>query len=210
MKKSLIVAGILLAGSTLVAGDTKPFIGVDISNAEADYTNKINGTITYDGDSLSNLSVDGTAKDTAIGFKAGATLDNKHRVYLSYGKYSDDDGKLTNTLLNYDYLFKSDNAKITPFIGVHAGQSKIEVDLDDDYTISKTGTAYGLQGGLIYHATTNVDLEIGVSYTMIDAEAKSATVNASLYNGDLTLTNVQITTEVENASRAFVGLNYKF
>ena len=210
MKKSLIVAGILLVGSTLVAGDVKPFIGIDLSRAEADYTSKLNGTVIYYGNSFSNLSVDGTAKDTAFGFKAGAIIDNKHRGYISYGKYSGDDGKLTNILLNYDYLFKSGNDKITPYIGLHAGQSKIEVNLDDDYEISKTGVAYGLQGGLIYHATTNVDLEIGVSYTMIDAEAKSATVNASLYNGNLTLTNVQITSEVENASRAFIGLNYKF
>ena len=209
MKKSLIVASILLAGSTLFAGDIKPFVGIDLSNVEIDYTKEIHNAMN-NVDSTLILPLNESIKDTAVGFKLGAIILNKHRSYISYIKYSSEDGSAINTLFNYDYLFKS-NEYMTPYIGIHAGRSEIEVELYDDFKISQSGTAYGIQGGIIYNATANIDLEIGVSYTMIDADIiKSPTTNASFNNGKIIFNNVQVTSEVENASRAFVGLNYKF
>ena len=206
MKKSLVVAGLLLAGSSLMA-DIQPFVGIDLNKVDADVSTKLNGTVTYYGNSVSNLTIDESAKDTAVSGKIGVIIDNSHRTYLSYGKYSDDGGKLTNSLLNYDYLFKTSNEKYRPFVGIHIGQAKYE---NDNFEISKTGTAYGFQGGIIYDINNNVSLELGASYTTFNAEAKTPTLNASLYNGNLTLSNVNITSEVENASRISIGLNYKF
>ena len=79
MKKSLVLAGLILAGTSAVAMDTQWLVGLDASRAKVESTIGFSGTATMSGVDYSNLSMDTDDKDTALGLKFGAIFDKSHR-----------------------------------------------------------------------------------------------------------------------------------
>jgi len=206
MKKSLVLAGLLLAGSSVMAMDSQWFIGVDASYSDLDAKLGFTGTAAIDGVDYSNLSTGVSDEDTALGLKAGVILHKDHRISLNYTEYDPSkhgvDLDLDVITLNYDYLFNmSDN--FTPFIGVHLGQAEMETLGYDD-----TSLVHGLQGGVIYSVTNNVAVEFGLSYSRTDVKPTTPTASGSY--GSLTLTNASAYVEAEDMTKAYVGLNYRF
>ena len=203
MKKSLVLAGLILAGTSAVAMDTQWLVGLDASRAKVESTIGFSGTATMSGVDYSNLSMDTDDKDTALGLKFGAIFDKSHRFTLNYAKYDFDyDVEAKVTTLNYDYLFEETN-KFTPFIGVHAGQ----IDLDA-LEFSDSGSLIGIQIGTTYIITDNMEFEIGVSYSSIDSKITTPTITGTY--GNISLTNASAYIEADDVLKTYVGLNYKF
>ena len=120
--------------------------------------------------------------------KAGVILDKTHRISLSYVGYNDNGGDLDLTELNYDYIIPLKD-KYSLLAGVHLGKADyIEAGFDMD------GLVYGVQTGVLYDITSNVQAEVGVAY--------------SQYNVDKTISNVKV--EFDDSTSLYVGLNYKF
>lgn len=203
--KSLTLA-ILLASSTLSAAETQWFIGADVSHADIDADVGFTGSATINGVTYNGGSVSVSDKDTTIGIKAGAIVDQTHRLALSYTKFSPSvegiEADLTNITASYDYLFATVNG-FTPYLGAHIGQSKFEVIGYDDTSLS-----YGAQMGVLYSITNNLEFEAGVSYTTLSAKPTTPTVSGTY--GNITLTNASAFIEATDMTKMYAGFNYKF
>lgn len=205
MIKSLSLA-MLLTSSSLLAVETQWFIGADASSANIDAKLNYTGTVTINGSSFSNDSSDHSDRDTSLGLKAGVVLDKTHRLSVNYTKFDPTDGsisaELTNATFNYDYLF-SPISKVTFFTGAHIGMHKFEVIGFDD-----TALSYGVQAGILYPLVGNFELEMGASYTKLDAKPTTPTLNGT-YSG-ITFTNASASLEAKDMTTMHVGLNYRF
>lgn len=177
MKKSLMLAGLLALSTSVMAMDVEYFIGAGAERGEIDATASTTG-----------LSINGEYKDTALKVKAGVILDKTHRVSLSYVGYSEDGGDLNLTELNYDYIIPLKN-KFSLLAGAHIGNADYNesgFDLD--------GLVYGVQTGVLYDMTSNIQAEFGLAY--------------SQYNVDKTISNVKV--EFDDSTSLYLGINYKF
>jgi hypothetical protein len=61
---------------------------------------------------------------------------------------------------------------------------------------------------LLYSINKNIELEVGVSYSDMDSKPTTPTVSGTYTN--VVLTNASAFLELENMTRAYIGLNYKF
>jgi hypothetical protein len=151
MKKSILAAALLLAGSSVMALDTQVFVGIDATSAKVDAKYGFTGTATIDGVDYSNLSGSVDDSDTSLGIKAGVILDKSHRIYAYYTQLEPDaDGiktELDILTLNYDYLIDIKN-DMNVYVGAHIGQSDYEALGFDDSSLM-----YGVQAGLLYNIT---------------------------------------------------------
>jgi hypothetical protein len=197
MKKSLVLASLLLVGSSAMASDY--FVGANIVNAESSAT--LSGTATYDGASYSG-SISDSGRDTNINIKIGLNnIDN--RIYIQTGKlYDDSNISYTSTTINYDKFLEKTSSGFTPFIGAHIGNGKFEI-----LGYSQTGTEYGIQTGLLKTLENKkFQFEAGIRYTVASAKFtanESGTINGKTYT-------VNGTIEADDATALYVGLNYKF
>lgn len=207
MKKSILTAALLLASSSVMALDSKVFVGLDATSANVDVEYGFTGTATISGTSYSNLSAETDDTDTSLGIKAGAIIDNNHRIYGYYTKTEPDvegiDSELKILTLNYDYLADTGNAKLSPYIGAHIGQSDYEI-----IGYSDKSMMYGVQAGILYDIADNIEFEAGLSYSWMDSKPESPTVSGT--SGTVTLTNASIYAELQNMTRFYVGMNFKF
>ncbi len=196
MKKSLIVASLLLAGTSAVA-QSEYFIGANLGTIKSGAT--LSGTATYDGNDISGSASD-SDRDTNINIKAGI-INNNNRYSIQTGKlYDEGEVTYTSTTLNYDRLFTETNG-FTPFAGVHIGKGKFEI-----YGWNTTGTEYGIQAGVLKDLKKNFQFEAGLRYTKSNA---SFSVNeAGTYNGKAY--NINATLEADDATAMYIGINYKF
>lgn len=190
MKKSLILASLLAASSSVMAVDVNYFVGAGIERGEADVSSNI-----------IDLSGFETVKDTTFKFKGGVIVDDIHRVSFSYAGYSDDGTDFDLALLNYDYIIPLEE-KFSLAAGVHFGTADItnayvesEIKKETGLDLSMDGLAYGFQGGLLYDITENVQLETGFAYTMYDVDLNAAGITFL---------------ELDNSTSFSIGLNYKF
>jgi len=175
MKKSLMLTSLLALSTSTMAMDVEYFIGAGAERGDIDITTSI-------------PSISTEYKDTALKLKAGVILDKTHRVSLSYVGYSDDGGDLDLTELNYDYIIPLKN-KFSLLAGAHLGKVDYkEAGFDMD------GLVYGVQTGVLYDMTSNIQAELGLAY--------------SQYNVDKTISNVKV--EFDDSTSLYVGLNYKF
>mgnify|MGYP003592312658 CR=1 FL=1 len=202
MKKSLFVAGILLAGSTLVASD-EYFVGMEFGNTKS----KINWTQTYiyQSDLYPNHyqigSGGGTGSGNSQGIKLGTYIGENNKVAIFYLS-SDIDGVSGESFgIQYDHLIGHN--KLKPFVGVTIGEGLIE---DNDSTFKGEGIIYGMQLGLNYEIDKYFSIDTGYRFLKTDIEY-------SIYQRDYgesgtasTLTNGHIK-EIKNW---YFGLNYKF
>ncbi len=160
-----------------MAIDVEYFIGAGAERGDIDATASTTGT-----------SIDGEYNDTALKIKAGVILDQTQRISLSYVGYSNNGGDLDLTELNYDYIFPLKD-QFSVFAGAHLGQADYnETGFDMD------GLVYGVQTGLLYGITSNIQAEVGLAY--------------SKYNVDKIVNNANV--ELDDSTSLYLGLNYKF
>ncbi len=184
MKKSLVMASLVVASTSMMAMDLQYFLGAGAERADTNV--KASGT---DG-----FSEKEDFKDTGLLLKTGIILDKTHRISLSHAKFSKDDVDSTNILGNYDYLIPLNN-EFRLYAGLHAGNTKVEVE-DEVEKISFSGLAYGAQLGAIYDVTKNVEFELGLAYTKFNVDRAE---DANWYK-----------LELEDSTSMFAGINYKF
>ena len=198
MRKSLVIASLILASTSMTAMDLQYFLGAGAERTDADFKFS----------SLRDSDLNGSAsiKETALLFKGGVILDKTHRISLSHAKFSKDDFDVSNIMANYDYLIPI-NKEFRLYAGLHLGNTKVEVedgfdDVEDD--ISFSGLAYGTQIGAIYDITKNIEFELGLAYTKFNVDrAETQTVQMS---GTYSWAKI----ELEDSTSMFAGLNYKF
>lgn len=205
MKKSLIVASLLFVGSSaLVAADINNswFVGGEFGGMNIEQ--KATVTATLGGVSASE-SLSDTTKTTYEALKIGKYFEYG-RVYGTLSKQNEKDDFSSYSLgLGYDYLFKN-KSDFTPFIGLNASYTKAKVDLPDELSSldKPKGFNYGLEAGLIYNMSKNLELEMGIRYmkSNIDDSSSDSVTYAPV--------NVSVKLEAENITQYYVGLNYKF
>ena len=185
MNKKIIAASLIAASTSMMAMDLQYFLGAGAERGNVNL--KASATV---GNISGSISED--SSDTALKLKAGVIVNKEHRVYLSNAKFSNNGGDITLTLINYDYLIPV-NEKSKLFAGVHLGKAKYN---EDDFNMS--GSAYGIQTGILYDITKNIEIELGAGY--------------SLYNVDSTFTDGSDTVkvEIEDSTSMSLGINYKF
>ena len=189
MKKSLIIAGILLVGSTLFAGDGY-YVGFDIGNSK--------GKISVHQSALF-YNYDRTVMDDAGSqtFKFGKYIDSNSRVSVFYQHINVDEGTGGTYGVGYDYLHGAD--KLKPFIGIFAGNGFLEFDNSE---FEMDGMIYGVQAGLNYEITSNTSFEAGYRFSKTSMEySKHDTFFGSDYS---------YKAEIDEIKNWYFGLNYKF
>ena len=206
MKKSLIVASLLLVGSSaLVAADMDNswFVGGEFGGMNID--TKIKGSTIVPSASI-NIDVEekDTTKATYEALKVGKYFEYG-RVYGTIGKQNKKDDFSSYSLgVGYDYMFKN-KSDFTPFLGVNASYTKAKIDDEVIEILSldkPKGFSYGIEAGFVYAATKNVELEMGVRYM-------KSNIDESFSISDGT-NSANIKIEAENITQYYVGLNYKF
>lgn len=197
MKKSLVMASLIAASTSMMAMDLQYFLGAGAERANANFKADVNApSIGYS----ETFKEDGN--DTALKIKVGVIMDKTHRISLSHSKFGGEDTDLTVILGNYDYLIPINN-EFRLYTGVHAGNGEYkETNIDIIGTAKMSGLAYGAQVGAIYDITKNIEFELGLAYTKYN-------VDKTL---DYTVAGVDVTMnfEVENSTSMFAGINYKF
>ena len=206
MKKSLIVASLLLVGSSaLVAADMDNswFVGGEFGAQKMKFTDTATATlagVTASESETSKLNATYEALKVGKYFEYG-------RVYGSLGKQNEKDDFSSYSLgLGYDYMFKN-KSDFTPFLGVNASYTKGKID-DADLALmgmdKLKGFNYGIEAGIVYAATKNIELEIGARYmkSNVDSSGSDSVTYAP------TVVNAKI--EADNVVQYYVGLNYKF
>lgn len=207
MKKSILATAIMLSGTLLMASDTKVFIGADVTRAQVDFDYGFHGTAIVDGLSVTNGSVSQDDTDTAYGYKAGMIFDKNHRLYAYYSKLEPESEDLSTKLkiitFNYEYLIDTGYEGLKPYLGAHIGQSDFEALGYDDQ-----GLMYGVQAGILFDITDNIGLEVGIAYSMMDAQPSTPALTG--LEGDIALINASLYAELEKMTRAYFGVNLKF
>jgi opacity protein-like surface antigen len=196
MKKSLIVAGLLLAGSTLLADDAnKLFIGIGTSVGTGEGTVEVSGI---------GVSVD--ADYDSIPLTLGYITSSEDRFKISYQKINAEHKALGETLkdkysgfdFDYDWTIQSwKTNKVLPYVGVGIGFYKMEntADMFVDNEDLK-GISYNLNAGILYQSVDKFEVELGYKFKHI----KWQDIKYSYY-----------TIGVEDdIGSLYLGLNYKF
>ncbi|MDD2886469.1 MAG: outer membrane beta-barrel protein [Aliarcobacter sp.] len=188
MKKTLVMASLVAASTSMMAMDLQYFLGAGAERANSNFR-------------ATDVGIDNKIdiKDTSLKLSGGIIIDKTHRIYLSYSKFSDNnyDYKIeqNNILGNYDYLIPI-NEQFRLYTGLHLGNTKVDIQENALYKISFSGLAYGAQFGAIYEITKNIEFEAGLAYTKynVDREADGSYFNI----------------ELEDSTSMFAGINYKF
>lgn len=192
MKKSMILATLLAASTSMMAMDLEYFLGV---GAE-----RIDGNFKFSSDTYADSNGKGSITDESLKLKAGIILDKTHRISVSHVKYSKDSVDVRTVLGNYDYLIPI-NEEFRLFAGIHAGSTKVEIDSNSDGSISFSGLAYGAQTGFIYDITKNIEFEAGVAYTKYNVDRAETTDSSGTDWAGV---------ELEDSTSISAGINYKF
>lgn len=207
MKKIILATAIMLSGTLVMASDTNMFIGADVTRAQIDFDYGYRGSGTVNGVPVTNSSVSKDEMDTSYGLKAGVVMNKNYRLYAYYTKLEPEvDGfktKLKIITLNYEYLIDTGYDGLMPYVGAHIGRSDFELLGYDD-----KGLMYGVQAGVLYDITDNIALEVGISYSMLDAKPQTPALTQT--QGNIQLSNASLFAELDNMSRAYLGVNVKF
>lgn len=197
MKKSLLVASLLLTSSSVMASDY--FVGVNLlkSNSSANVSGTMNiGGTTYN-------VVENTPSDNNLNFKFGM-IDNSNRYTISTGtKLKDKGTEYSSTEISYDYLFEKTDI-YTPYAGVSLGRGKLKDEIFGNHNVAE----YGVQTGVIIDIKNNFEFEAGVSYTKLSGDT-TATNGSGTYQGNA-FTNLNGSLDTKSATGLYIGINYKF
>ena len=192
MKKSLVMAGLVVASTSMMAMDLQYFLGAGVERGEMDVKSSLDiPSVGYsESESFSDDATD-------LKLKLGVILNKTHRISLSHVNYGvEDGGDFRIILANYDYLIPINN-EFRLYTGLHVGNAEYkETDL------KMSGLAYGAQVGAIYDITKNVEFELGLAYSRYNIDKSiSGTESGVDYNGKI---------ELEDSTSMFAGINYKF
>ena len=188
MKKTIVMASLVAASTSMMAMDLQYFLGAGVERG--DFEMKISNAAGR------NESYNGDATDLKL--KAGVILNKTHRISLSHVNYGIEDGGDFRIILgNYDYLIPL-NEDFRFFAGVHLGNANYEEDSD----LKMSGLAYGAQVGAIYDITKNIEFELGLAYTKYNVDKSfTGTESGVNYNAKI---------ELEDSTSMYAGINYKF
>ena len=197
MKKSLILASLVAASTSMMAMDVQYFLGAGAERANANFKADV---------SIPSVGYSETFKedenDTALKLKLGVILDKTHRISLSHSKFGGEDTDVTVILGNYDYLIPINN-EFRLYTGVHAGNGEYkETNIDGLGTAKMSGLAYGAQIGAIYDITKNVEFEAGLAYTRYNIDKTYQWTDSGV--------DIIAKMEIEDSTSMFAGINYKF
>lgn len=192
MRKSIVVASLVMMGSALMAADMGNgwFMGTEFGGMDI----KMKATASSGG---TTASITDTMNTTYESIKVGKYFDNS-RIYtaLNYQNKKDDFSSWTWGL-GYDYLMKN-SSSITPFIGANASYIKGKVD-DMPVLDKPAGFAAGVEAGFIYALSSKTELEAGIRYMNISNVEDSASISG-----------VSVKLEGKTATQYYLGINYKF
>ena len=196
MKKSLVMASLVVASTSMMAMDLRYFLGAGANRVDSDSKT----TLNLPSVGISASSSD-SFKDTGLSLKTGVILDKTHRVSIGYSDYSKDDIDATTITGNYDYLIPMNN-EFRLYTGVHLGDTTMKMNDVDLGAIKASGLVYGAQVGAIYDITKNIEFELGLAYSKYNVDKSfSGTISGVDYNGKI---------ELEDSTSMFAGINYKF
>ena len=196
MKKSLVLASLVAASTSMMAMDLQYFLGAGANRVDNDSKTTVNVPSVGISDSSSD-----SFKDTGLALKTGVILDKKHRVSIAYSDYSKNDIDATTITGNYDYLIPMNN-EFRLYTGVHLGDTTMKMNDVDLGSIKASGLVYGAQVGAIYDITKNIEFELGLAYSKYNVDKSfSGTISGVDYNGKI---------ELEDSTSMFAGINYKF
>lgn len=184
MKKSLLLASLLLIGSTslMAAKVGEQGIGIEVGVMKTNAESRVNGVVS-----------NGDLDTTYEALKYGKYYDFG-RIGASVGIMNEDkgtDGKFV--ALSYDYMFYNDS-QIVPFIGAHVGYSWNEAN----YDIEHDGSLFGVQAGVVYELSKELDLEVGARYSKTSIDG-SKTISGNVVN-----------VEVDSTMQYYFAVGYKF
>ena len=205
MKKSLVLAGLLLTSSTVMATETQWFVGLGISKMDTSVKESVTGSVAVNGTNIATAAASASTDidDTALGIKAGVIVDAKHRVSIENSKYDFDySSEARKTTLSYDYIIDIDS-EVRPFIGAHVGHLKVQAyNLVED-----SGMLYGAQVGVLYDITKNIELEAGVSAS---ATSVAPSISGAVYNDGTVAVSGTYKMDVSTIVTMGASINYKF
>lgn len=201
MKKSLVLAGLLLASSAAFATDVNYFVaaGVGSGHWKVKIKSDIAGlTSTTTSDNGGSISIDG-----------GFILDNTHRIGLEYAKYNTTGSTMYSVSLGYDYLFTV-NKHFQPFVGLAYTVNKYSEDggntaavTYDTNTINLTTKIASARVGADYTFDNNVYVSSVFDYGF----SKSGDTTWGLTIGG---THYSVNTSTDAISRFEFLVGYKF
>ena len=192
MKKSLVMATLVAASTSMMAMDLQYFLGAGVERGDMNGKYSLNVSNGYS----ENDSISDDASDLKL--KLGMILNKTHRISLSHINYGIDDGGDFRIILgNYDYLIPV-NENFRFLAGLHLGHANYETD--DDFKMS--GLAYGAQVGAIYDITKNIEFELGLAFTKYNVDKST--------NGTILGLDYTEKVELEDSTSMFAGINYKF
>jgi len=175
----------LLITSSLLAGQSGPYIGIDAGKVKGKY----NATATGYNEKTE-------ISDTAYTFKIGSYLNDSNRVYGFYQHVDPnaDNASFKQYGIGYDYLI-GDNA-FKPFIGVLAGRMQTKIDNSLD-RLDISGNFIAGQIGVQYALNSQFSVEAGYRYFDYSSADGRESVDA-------------VNVEVDTGQNWFAGINYKF
>jgi len=189
MKKSLILAGLLIASSSVMA-DT--YIGLDYA---------MNSNTTDDSGSVS-LSVDNKYKDISIkigGGKDGGWKGQTRLSRITYDKSIFDSSNKTLTELGFDVIkeFKFDSIKnFYPYLKAGFGYGYMKVDGYNQSAIAEVSYKLGL--GISYKAVEHLYIVGGLDY--VGRKWQEIESNYGSYSRSIT----------DSGMQPYIGMNYAF
>ena len=197
MKKTIVMASLVAASTSMMAMDVQYFLGAGAERSNANFKADVNApSIGY------SETFKEDDNDTALKLKLGVILDKTHRISLSHSKFGGEDTDVTVILGNYDYLIPINN-EFRLYTGVHAGNGEYkETNIDIIGTAKMSGLAYGAQVGAIYDITKNIEFELGLAYTKYNVDKTINWVDTGV--------DVSAKFEIEDSTSMFAGINYKF
>jgi hypothetical protein len=196
-----------------VASEVKPFVGLDLSMAQATLKNSFSvtsgsidvGSVNVPAGSSASAKED--INTNAFALKFGAILQSGDRLYLKKATYSKNDGELDLLTIHYDHVFHK-TASLNAYVGGHLGQARY----DQDNFFDSSSTAYGIQFGLIAPMDKNVEFEASFGYTFLNISGSEEETGLNGSAGVVTFNNASLKAEqeIDTATTINLGINYRF
>ena len=173
----------LVGGTHLMAAKVgEQGVGIEVGTLKSDATATVNG-VSGEGDLDTSFQAIKFGKYYEFG-----------RLGASVGMMNKDrgtDGYFVGGA--YDYMFYN-NSQFVPFVGASVGYSWNKAN----YDIGHDGFIYGIEAGLVYEASKEIDLEIGARYFKTNIE------------GSKTVSGVPVKIDVDSTTHYYLSVSYKF
>jgi len=200
MKKTLLLSMLLLIISTNSLAEFQPYIGVSMNDFS------LNGSemTTTDSGSSRTSSVETSDSGFAIGFTAGAFLNDTKRINLSYFTGEENDSSIftvTTTSASVDHSFNNSGVHRGWFLGVGLSSVKLKNKSTRNIaTSSSSGAGLLVRGGYEYKLDNQLFLDVGLNLHLVDINHK---MRMDLGN------NIEVSTKLD-VSNSYLSLNYLF